>query len=387
MSTIEDLLLELSPNGVTLRAFAECCNLTAGDRIIKSMMNDNFDYPVMGGGVEPTGKYGKYNFENAITISRAGSAGFVNWMGEKFWATDVCFVASNPRPDVLIKYLFYFIKNHENELRRHLYGGSMPKLNKKYLWSLPIPIPPLSVQEELVAILDNFTQLEMELSSELMHRKLQFQYYREKVLAFDNAQVSWLALDEIGEFIRGKRFTKEDYVADGIDVIHYGEIYTYYGTYANSVKSHVRKELGSKLRYAFPGDVIITDVGETVEDVGKAVAWLGDSKVAIHDHCYAFRHNMNPEFVSYYMQTSQFRADKAKYIARTKVNTLLIKGFAKIKIPVPPLAEQEKIVSALGKFDELINNKEYGLPAEIRFSHKQYEYYRNRLLTFQGQVA
>ncbi|MEF7153032.1 hypothetical protein U9079_25230 [Escherichia coli] len=80
---------------------------------------------------------------------------------------------------------------------------------------------------------------------------------------------------------------------------------------------------------------MITDVGETVEDVGKAVAWLGDDDIAIHDHCYAFRHSLNPKFISYYMQTDSFISEKAKYVARTKVNTLLINGFSKIMIPVP----------------------------------------------------
>ena len=135
--------------------------------------------------------------------------------------------------------------------------------------------------------------------------------------------------------------------------------------------------------------MVITDVGETVEDVGKAVAWLGDEKVAIHDHCYAFRHAMNPKFVSYCMQTSSFIAEKAKYIARTKVNTLLINGFAKIAIPVPfpddtekSLAEQAKIVAILDKFDALTNSITEGLPREIQLRQKQYEYYRDLLLSF-----
>jgi type I restriction enzyme S subunit len=140
--------------------------------------------------------------------------------------------------------------------------------------------------------------------------------------------------------------------------------------------------MADTLRYAKPGDVIVTDVGETVEDVGKAVAWVGDKEVAIHDHCYAFRHTMNPKFVSYCMQTTSFIAEKAKYVARTKVNTLLIGGFSKIKIPVPPLEEQERIVAILDTFDALVNDLSSGLPAEIRARRQQYEHYRDRLLTF-----
>jgi type I restriction enzyme S subunit len=136
------------------------------------------------------------------------------------------------------------------------------------------------------------------------------------------------------------------------------------------------------LRFAKPGDVVITDVGETVEDVGKAVAWIGTEEVAIHDHCYAFRHSMNPKFVSYCMQTTSFIAEKAKYVARTKVNTLLMDGFSKIRIPVPSIEEQERIVAILDKFDALVNDLGSGLPAEIKARRQQYEHYRDRLLDF-----
>ncbi|WPM86206.1 hypothetical protein QNH14_01470 [Apirhabdus apintestini] len=117
---------------------------------------------------------------------------------------------------------------------------------------------------------------------------------------------------EIGEFIRGKRFTKADYVEDGISAIHYGEIYTRYGVFTTHALSQIRNDMAKSLRYAEPGDVVITDVGETVEDVGKAVAWLGDEKVAIHDHCYAFRHSMNPKFVFLLHANSIFHCRESK---------------------------------------------------------------------------
>ena len=126
-----------------------------------------------------------------------------------------------------------------------------------------------------------------------------------------------------------------------------------------------------------------------MEDVGKAVAWLGADKAAIHDHCYAFRHSMNPTFVSYCMQTSSFIADKAKHVARTKVKTLLVNGFAKTVIPIPfpndperSLAEQARIVSMLDKFEVLTTSLTAGLPREIELRQKQYEYYRDLLLSF-----
>lgn len=241
-------------------------------------------------------------------------------------------------------------------------------------------MPPLEVQREIVKVLAKFTALEAELEA----RRRQYEHYRDTLLTFRDAEgIRWIPLGEIGEFFRGRRFTKADFVADGIGCIHYGEIYTHFGTSARSVVSHVRSDLAPMLRYANPGDVVIVDVGETVDDVGKAVAWIGSDKVASHDHCYVFRHTMNPSFVSYCMQTAAFRAEKRKYVARTKVKTLLMNGLAKIAIPVPPLDEQERIVGILDKFDALVNDLSIGLPAEIAARRQQYEYYRDRLLTFE----
>jgi type I restriction enzyme S subunit len=189
-------------------------------------------------------------------------------------------------------------------------------------------------------------------------------------------------LGEIGKFTRGRRFTKGDVVEDGIPSIHYGEIYTRYGVATSSTVSHVRSGMAQRLRYAQPNDVVIAAVGETVEDVGKAVAWLGDEEVAVHDDCFVFRHSINPKFVSYWFQTEDFHTQKNKYVARAKVKRLSGENLSKIMMPVPPLEEQARIVSILDKFDALVNDLSSGLPAEIKARRQQYEYYRDRLLAF-----
>ena len=190
-------------------------------------------------------------------------------------------------------------------------------------------------------------------------------------------------MGEVGTFQRGRRFTKEDVVPSGIPSIHYGEIYTRYGVHAREAISHVRADIATALRYAKRGDVVIAGVGETVEDVGKAVAWLGDEDVAFHDDCFVFRSEQDPTFIAYVMQTAAFHAQKDKHVARAKVKRLSGEGMAKITIPVPPLAEQRRIVAILDKFDILVNDLSTGLPAEIKARRQQYEYYRDKLLTFE----
>lgn len=303
-----------------------------------------------------------------------------------------------PNSGFIGKYLAYYTQTDffASEKRKYSKGTKVIDVSATNMAKITIPIPcpdnpekSLAIQSEIVRILDKFTALTAELTAELTARKKQYNYYRDQLLSFKEGEVEWKTLGNIGEFIRGKRFTKADYVEEGISVIHYGEIYTRFGVYATDSFSQVRTDMEKSLRYAEPGDVVITDVGETVEDVGKAMAWIGDEKVAIHDHCYAFRHSMNPKFVSYCMQTASFIAEKAKYVARTKVNTLLIGGFSKISIPVPypgnpekSLAEQARIVSILNKFDTLTNSITEGLPREIELRQKQYEYYRDLLFSF-----
>ncbi|WP_323835949.1 restriction endonuclease subunit S [Photorhabdus africana] len=313
------------------------------------------------------------------------------YLGEQQAVTGGHATIFKPSPIILGKYFAYFTQTTEfaNEKRKYAKGAKVIDVSASDMAKIQIPIPypeklekSLAFQTEIVRILDTFTELTAELTSELTARKKQYNYYRDQLLSFEESKVEWKALGEIGEFIRGKRFTKADYVEHGISVIHYGEIYTQYGVSTSHVLSKVRPEMATTLRYAEPGDVVITDVGETVEDVGKAVAWIGNEKVAIHDHCYAFRHAMNPKFVSYCMQTTPFIAEKAKYVARTKVNTLLINGFAKISIPVPSIEEQNRLVGILDKFDALTNSISEGLPREIELRQKQYEYYRDLLLSF-----
>jgi len=194
--------------------------------------------------------------------------------------------------------------------------------------------------------------------------------------------VSHARMGEVGTFIRGRRFTKADVVQDGIPSIHYGEIYTHYGVSTTSALSHVRRDLAGQLRFAEPGDVVIAAVGETVEDVAKAVAWLGSEPVAIHDDTFLFRSSQNPKFVSYFMETTGFHAQKEKFVTRAKVKRLSGKSLAKIQIPVPPLDVQDEIVRVLDHFTELEAELKGELEAELKIRRKQYEYYRNRLLTF-----
>jgi type I restriction enzyme S subunit len=316
----------------------------------------------------------------SVLIPRKGSLNKLYYVDEPFWTVDTIFYTEINEALIEPKFFYYFLMTQRLEELNQ--AGGVPSLTQSVLNELKIPVPPLEVQREIVKVLDTFTKLEAELEAELEARSRQYAYYRDALLAFKKQNVRWVKMSEVGEFFRGRRFTKDDYVLDGIGCIHYGDIYTQYGIATTATVSHVRSDMALALRFAKPGDLVIAGVGETVEDVGKAVAWLGDGDVAIHDDCFAFRHSLNPKFVSYYFQTAAFHAGKNKFVARAKVKRLSAESLGKLTIPVPPLEEQERIVAILDKFDALVNNLSSGLPAEIKARRRQYEHYRDRLLSF-----
>ncbi|HHV7173875.1 TPA: restriction endonuclease subunit S, partial [Haemophilus influenzae] len=254
--------------------------------------------------------------------------------------------------------------------------------------SLKIPIPPLSVQTEIVKILDALTALTSELTSELILRQKQYEYYREKLLSFDSLKLSdgvvqWIKLINLGELIRGNGLQKKDFTETGVPAIHYGQIYTYYGTFATKTKSFVSPELAKKLKKAKYGDVLIAGTSENFKDVMKPLGWLG-SEIAFSGDMFAFRPNkrVNTKYLTYILQTERFYKFKEKYAQGTKVIRVKADNFLNYEIPLPTLEEQHRIVSILDKFETLTNSITEGLPLAIEQSQKRYEYYRELLLNF-----
>ena len=182
--------------------------------------------------------------------------------------------------------------------------------------------------------------------------------------------------------MRGNGLQKKDFTESGVGCIHYGQIYTYYGLSATKTKSFVSEKLAQRLKKAKTGDLIIATTSENVEDVCKAVAWLGEDDIAVSGDSYIYRHSQNPKYIAYYLQTTPFFEHKRKYATGTKVIRVSGDNMAKFKIPLPPLSEQERIVSILDKFEALVNDISEGLPAELKARRQQYEYYRDKLLSF-----
>ncbi|KAD3515019.1 restriction endonuclease subunit S [Arthrobacter yangruifuii] len=191
-------------------------------------------------------------------------------------------------------------------------------------------------------------------------------------------------LGVIGTITRGKRFVKADMRETGVPCIHYGEIYTKYGTSATEAFSHLEPTQANRLRHAEHGDVIIASAGETIEDIGKAVAWLGNERVVIHDACYAFRSDLDPKFSAYYFQTDNFRNQIRRNISSSKISAISTQNLARAVMPVPPLRVQQEIVRILDEFTQLETELKAELEAELEARRQQYEHHRTALLESSG---
>nr|WP_282441433.1 restriction endonuclease subunit S [Moraxella osloensis] len=326
----------------------------------------------------------KYNYpkKGEILISASGTIGrTVVFDGEDAYFQDSNIVwIEHDESRILNEFLYYVYQNVNWGASE---GGTISRLYNENLRKILIPIPPLDVQAEIVRILDTFTAVTAELTAELNMREKQYQYYRDKFLSFSSDEINWKILGELGQLIRGNGLQKSDFTEDGFPAIHYGQIYTFYGTFADKTKSFVSENLAKKLKKAQNGDVLLAGTSENIQDVMKPLGWLGN-EIAISGDMFAFRPNteLDTKYLTYLLQTTEFQKYKEKYAHGTKVTRLNAEKFLRFKIAIPPLDKQKRIVNILDKFEALTHSITEGLPKEITLRKQQYEYYREQLIDF-----
>ncbi len=160
-------------------------------------------------------------------------------------------------------------------------------------------------------------------------------------------------------------------------------MYTHFGIYADKSLTFVNEEVFSKSKIAKSGDIVMAVTSENVEDVCTCTAWLGDEDVAVSGHTAIISHNQNAKYLSYFFHSAMFFDQKKKLAHGTKVIEVTPSKLGGIEILLPTIEEQNRIVAILDRFDSLCNDIAVGLPAEIEARQKQYEYYRDRLLSFE----
>jgi len=264
---------------------------------------------------------------------------------------------------------------------------------------IEIPLPSLKKQEEVIKKLSSFTKYITELQAELQARNKQYNYYRDMLLSEDylnkiskkldslNYVLRLTTLGEIGKFTRGNGLQKKDFREKGKPVIHYGQIYTQYGFSTDKTISFAEENIFSKLRKAKPNDILIATTSENIEDVAKSTVWLGNEEVGFSGDMYSYSTNENSKYIAYYFQTAGFQKQKERKVTGTKLIRIHGEDMEKFTISLPPIEIQNKIVKILDRFQELLSDTKGLLPLEIEQRRKQYEYYREKLLTFDSICA
>ena len=382
---IDRLVAELCPDGVEYRPLGELLGYEQPTKYLVSSKDYDDSYPtpvltagktfILGYTNETEGIYPASEEEPVIIFDDFTTA--FKWVGFPFKAKSSAMkmLTLKSGTNSLFKYVYYamqcIVYNSSDHARQWI---------SKYS-NIEIPVPPLEIQEAIVEILDKFTNLEAELEAELEARTLQYEYYRDSL--FEALDCPRVPLGSFAQLVRGSGMPKTDFSESGVGAIHYGQIYTKFGTATAEVIAHVPEEKAKKLAVVNPGDVIVANTSENLEDVCKAVAWVGDSDIVTGGHATVIKApEQNAKFISYYMATGRFNKDKRRHAFGTKVIDVAPKNLAKIEFPLPPLEEQQRIVDILDRFDALTSSLSEGLPAELAARRSQYEYYRDRLLTF-----
>lgn len=363
MSKLDELIKEYCPDGVEYKRLQNVLTIKNG-RDYKNLKCG--DIPVYGSGGIMTHVDSYVYDKPSVLIPRKGSIDKLYYVNVPFWNVDTIFYTEINTKIVLPRYVFHcLLKEHLEKLNT---AGGVPSLTQKVLNNVTIPVPPLPVQEEIVRILDSFTSLTAELqdklNTELQARKKQYEYY--KVKLFQEARdIKHVTLDKISKNYDTMRKPVTSRNREAGNIPYYG---------ASGIVDYVKD-------YIFDGDyLLISEDGANLIARSSPIAFSISGKAWVNNHAHVLQFDdyATRRYVEMYLNS----IDLSYYITGAAQPKLSQKNLNKIEIPLPPLKEQQRIITILDRFDRLCNDLSTGLPAEIAARQKQYEYYRDKLLTF-----
>lgn len=403
MSKLQELIQRLCPDGVEYKKLGEVLEYEQPTKyIVKSTeYDDSYSIPVLTAGQsfilgytnEQKGVFDASK-DNPVIIFDDFTTSF-HWVDFPFKIKSSAMKMLRPKDDSInFKYIHYAMQCI----------GFVPGEHTRYWISkysmFPIPVPPLEVQEEIVRILDRFAVYAAELQAELQARKEQYEYYRNLLLTFNPAgcageaddeqegcvttwgghsyPIQWKTMGEIGKIKMCKRIMKNQ-TTDRGDIPFYK-----IGTFGKKADAFISRKIFDEYKrlYSYPrkGTILVSASGT----IGRCVVYEGeeayyqDSNIVWLDNDESIVLNT---YLYHYYQIVNWNTEGGT------IKRLYNDRFASTPIPVPPLELQEKIVAVLDRFETLVNDLSEGLPAEIAAVKEQYEYYRNRLLTFKEKTA
>lgn len=392
MTRLEELIKELCPNGVPQKRLDEICHILDNKRKPISKSAREFGiYPYYGAnGIQDyvsdfifDGTYILIG-EDGSVITVSGNP-VVNWVTGKVWVNNHAHILGE-KEGVLLRYLFHYIQTIDISSLVH---GNIPKLTSGDLRALQIPVPPIPVQEEIVRILDSFTEFTAELTAELTARKKQYEYYRDSLLTTDSSNAKrGVILDMLSQPITDGPHTTPSFVEHGIPFLSAEAVFDG-RIHFNKKRGDITPEFDNECCKKYKpqkGDIFVVKSGSTTGKVGYVDT---DIRFNIWSPLAALRVNSenSDRFLFHLLQSTQIQSQvKAKASHGSQPN-LSMRALEQFEVDIPPLDVQIKIANVLDNFDSICSDLKIGLPAEIEARRKQYEYYRDLLLSFASDCS
>lgn len=369
MSKIEELIQQYCPDGVEYVKLGEIAEVGTGNSNGNEAQEDGkYPFFVRSQTIKRKNDY-EYD-EEAILIPGEGGIGDIfHYYKGKYALHQRVYRIHFTNSDINVKFAYYCMSNgFKPFILKKAVNATVTSIRKPMIESFEIPIPPLEVQEEIVRILDKFSLLTAELEAELELRRKQYDFYRNQLLSFDSDYdtVQWKKLGEVCEISIGEFVHKNLQKEEGIfPVYNGGQSYTGFYDKCNQKGNQI----------------IMSARGANAGFVNRIFVdyWAGNS-------CYSIKacNLVNWNFLYYYLKKEEKTfIDSQQRGSIPAVSKTQLQNFS---IPIPPLSEQQRIVDILDRFDALVNDLSAGLPAEIEARRKQYEYYRDTLLTFKRKA-
>ena len=391
MSRINDLIKELCPNGVVFKRIGEIANYRRGS-FPQPYTNESYyggedampfvqvadvkdNFRLVDSTKNTISKIAQslsvFVPKGTVIVTLQGTIGRVAITQYDAYVDRTIAIFEGLSSELNTKYFVYQLKSKFDYEKQFARGSTIKTITKEEMTKFKIPIPPLEIQEEIVKILDKFGELEAELEA----RKSQYEFWREKLLNTGNSNQQYITLGDIGKVCMCKRIMKNE-TSDSGDVPFYK-----IGTFGKKADAYISYDIFNdyKKRFSYPkkGEILVSCSGT----IGRSVVFDGEDAYFQDSNIVWLSNDESKvlnKFLYYFYQTSPWNISDGGTIKRLYNNQ-----FISAKVPLYSLEEQKKIINILERFDKLINDIAVGLPAEIELRRKQYEYYRNKLLSFE----
>ena len=360
---INNLCMRFCPEGVSYIPLGEATEMQRGTSITKKNIIEG-TVPVIAGGQKPAYYCDKANRDaDIITVAGSGAyAGYVSYWDCPVFVSDAFSVKAKEGSST--KYIYYAMQNLQSEIYTTKKGGGVPHVHISSIEKMRIPLPPLPIQQEIVRILDTFTNLTAELTAELTARRKQYEYYRDELLTFGE-DVEYKKLGEVVSMKAGKAIKAQD-------IGEKNELFSIPCYGGNGLRGYVKDANCS-------GDKVL--IGRQGALCGNVCFVSGEFYATEHAVVVSSDNNVDMRFLFHLL----LKLNLNQYKTAGAQPGLSVSKLETVKVQIPSIEYQRRVSKVLDLFSRYIDNLEDGLPAEISARQKQYEYYRDQLLSFQKE--